>query len=164
MKRELTAEEFDKCRRDLPTTLGYYQATVTMMSIFLGFSFAALLQVLMDRRVQAYSGLVTVLVFSLALFMVTLVFLALSTHQVFRCWTVFFPVSWHQRIGSLAMSFGMLMMVMAVSWLLFHERMVIRAWSLLVFGVVLIAWAVIARKVLRGQHWIDVSGVKPMLN
>src|SRR6266404_2379926 len=62
MTQRLTAEEFETFRKDLPTSLGYYQATVTMISIFLGFSFAALLQILTRRNPQTYSVLVTFLV------------------------------------------------------------------------------------------------------
>ncbi len=165
MTQRLTAEEFETFRKDLPTSLGYYQATVTMISIFLGFSFAALLQILtiQDHRARTYDVLVTLLVLSLALFMTALVLLALTTHQVFRCWKVFFPLSWLRRIGSLAMSFGMLVMILSVSWLLGHEQMPIRAWLLGIYGVLLTATVLIVqRKLLHDYpHRIDVSGVVP---
>src|SRR6267154_287277 len=118
MTQPLTAEEIDTYRKDLPTSLGYYQATVTMMSIFLGFSFVALLQILAGGNAQTYSVLVTFLILSLAFFMTALIFLALTTHQVFRCWKVFFPMSSCQTIGSRAMSVGMLLMILSVSSLL----------------------------------------------
>jgi len=163
MKQPLTPEEYERFRKDLPTTLGYYQATVTMMSIFLGFSFAALLQVL--TRDEAPDGVVVnSLVLSLVLFMMALGFLAVSTHQVFRCWKVFFPESWFRRIGSLAMSSGMLLMFATVSWLLYQKQMVIRAWLLSLYGVGLLMIVVCMQFHLHGPHCIDVSEIEPCHN
>ena len=106
-----------------------YQATMTMLSIFTGFVFAALLQVILAPE-QLESGMkitIRVLIASLICFLLAIFSFHHSAHRVVRYWNIFLPSSVFIRVGSLGLIGGFMLMLYGLAVLLWTRDMVIEA-------------------------------------
>jgi hypothetical protein len=99
-----------------------YQASVAQISIFLGFVFAGLLQVLSGAATLPFTVVVSLVVALLGL-MTALLLFHLTTHQVFRFWKVFFPHSSIRMMAGIGMNTGLIFMFLTVVALLRRNGM-----------------------------------------
>ncbi len=120
----------DELRKSLSESLNVFQATVTMCSIFLGFVFAGLLQLLagagpIDDSRRIVSRALVVAMLSL---LGSLIGFHFVTNQVFRYWNVFMPRSKLALIASILFVVGISVMLFTVSELLFLNLDPIFGW------------------------------------
>jgi hypothetical protein len=120
----------DKAESDLRDTVGetfnVYQGTMTMLSIFMGFVFAGLLQLLgSDSPVSASKQqAVGALVIANLSLLSSLLFLHYTANQVVRHWQLFFPESVQRMVGAMLFGVGVISMQVALIILLVEKNLV----------------------------------------
>ena len=125
-------------RKSVAESFNIFQATVAMCSIFMGFVFAALVQILgTEGPLPASKAWVTrVLVAALLLLLAALLGFHRTANQVIRYWGIFFPESPVRRMASLCMQLGIVAMLFAVCLLLNSKQELVT--SAVVFGFVIL--------------------------
>lgn len=112
-------------RASVGESFNIFQATVAMCSIFMGFVFAGLLQLLgSDVPLTAEKRTaVWVLVVALLFLLGSLIGFHVTANQVLRYWSVFFPSSAARTVASLLFQLGIVAMLLAVAIMLFSKDM-----------------------------------------
>ena len=159
-----SASELRELRNTVGESLNVYQASVAMLSIFLGFVFAGLLQVLSGAAMPPLTVVVALVVALLGL-MTALLLFHLTAHQVFRFWEVFFPDSSIRTMAGIAMNIGLIFMFLTVGALLRHSGMKRTGAFVPIYGVGLILFVLIMHiRLLHGSKhvvWVGRgSGVR----
>ncbi len=154
--------ELVQLRKTVPESFNSYQATVAMLSIFLGFVFAGLLQVLSSNG-SPPRFVVGALITALLGLMTSLLFFHLTAHQVFKFWKIFFPNSWVRTIGGMGMNVGLLSMFVAVFALLREKQMYRTGLIVLLYGILLMVVVCILhfRLLWGAKHVVWVGRRKP---
>ena len=106
-----------------------YQATMTMLSIFTGFVFAALLQIVLapEQLDSVRKIAVRILIAALIFFLLAIFSFHHVAHRVVRYWGIFLPSSVFVRIGGLGLIGGFMFMLFGLATLLWGRGMVIEA-------------------------------------
>lgn len=106
-----------------------YQATMTMLSIFTGFVFAALLQIVLapEQLDSAKKVAVRILIAALICFLLAIFSFHHSAHRVVRYWKIALPSSVFVRIGAFGLIGGFMSMLFGLSVLLWAREMAIEA-------------------------------------
>lgn len=106
-----------------------YQATMTMLSIFTGFVFAALLQIVLasEQLDSAKRIAVRILITALICFLLAIFSFHHSAHRVVRYWKISLPSSVFVRIGAVGLIGGFMSMLFGLSVLLWAREMAIEA-------------------------------------
>lgn len=109
----------------LAESLNIFQASMTMLSIFTGFVFSALLQLLSSSEPIASGRQIVVRILLLALgsFLVAIFSFHHCAHRVARYWQVFLPQSVFVRVGGLGLIVGVILMLSGLSALLWEKNM-----------------------------------------
>src|SRR5271166_1900704 len=153
-----------RLKESLPESFNSYQATVAMLSILLGFVFAALLTLLSGTANISVAVIWALLTTMLSL-MTALLCFHLTLHQVFRFWGIFFPESWTRRMGSAANSIGVLGMFSTVSFLLHGRGFRRSAIVVISYGIALLLFVLgmHVRLLTNGLHvlWVDWGARSP---
>ncbi len=113
----------------LAESFNIYQATMTMLSIFTGFVFAALLQLVLAPE-QLTSGKVVairILIASLFCFLLAIFSFHHTAHLVVRYWRIFLPSSVFTRIGGLGLVAGFVLMLYGLVFLLWERGLSLEA-------------------------------------
>ena len=113
----------DELRKSLGESLNIYQATVAICSIFLGFVFAGLIQLLGGSGPLTANGqwVVRVLVLALLFILGGLIGFHFTANQTVRYWRVFFPHSTARTVATVMFQLGIIAMLAAIALLLFGK-------------------------------------------
>jgi hypothetical protein len=106
-----------------------YQATMTMLSIFTGFVFAALLQIIVapEQLDSAKKIAVRILIAALISFLLAIFSFHHAAHRMVRYWRIVLPRSVFVRIGGLGLIGGFMFMLFGLAILLWARQMGIEA-------------------------------------
>lgn len=120
----------EELRKSLPESLNIHQGTVAMCSIFLGFVFSGLLQLLgvsgpLDEQQR---WVVRALVVALLSLMGSVIGFHFVANQVIRYWNVFMPRSRLGVFASILLLSGLVAMLAAISKLLFLRSEEVLGW------------------------------------
>ena len=128
----------EQLRASVGDSLNIYQATVAMGSIFLGFVFAALVQLLASEGglLQGTRWAVRVLVLALLMLLISLILFHRTANETVRYWKIFFPDSRARRIAAVLFQLGMIAMLMVLALLLLAKAELVMA-ALVTFIAVL---------------------------
>jgi hypothetical protein len=122
----------DKELRDsVGESFNIFQATVAMCSIFLGFVFSALVQLLGGDQPLNVSRhwIVRVLVVALLLLLGALIGYHVTANQTVRYWQVFFPHSKARTFASILFQLGIIAMLLVIALLLFSKDEFVTGWT-----------------------------------
>jgi hypothetical protein len=126
-------------RRGVGESLTIYQAVVAMVSLFTGFVFVGLLQLLTASDPLDAWRIAIVWLLTIALIALTTALLCFHTtaHCVVRYWRIFYPVSTFNRVAALAFDIGLLAMYLSLAVLMFsrHLRLAATVTALSGFGL-----------------------------
>lgn len=119
----------EQLRASVGESFNIYQATIAMGSIFLGFVFAALVQLLAADGGLAdhHRWVVRVLVLALLMLLVSLILFHRTANETVRYWKIFFPDSRARRIAAVMFQLGMIAMLMVVALLLLGKAEMVMA-------------------------------------
>lgn len=120
----------DLLRQSVGESYNIYQATVAMCSIFLGFVFSGLIQMLggEDDLTDEMRWVVRVLVVALLLLLGSLIGFHMTANQTVRYWKIFFPRSRARNVASVMFQLGMIAMLMVVALLLLSKGERVAGW------------------------------------
>lgn len=129
----------DELRKSLGESFNIFQATVAMCSIFLGFVFAGLIQLLggSESLSTDRQWVVRVLVLALLLFLGSLIGFHMTANQTVRYWKVFFPNSRARTVASIMFQLGIISMLMVIALLLFSKSEHLFGWLVTVIALVM---------------------------
>ena len=113
----------------LAESFNIYQTTMTMLSIFTGFVFAALLQLVLtpDQLTSSKVLAIRILIASLLCFLIAIFSFHHTAHRVVRYWRIFLPSSAFTRIGSLGLIAGFMLMLYGLVFLLWERGLGLEA-------------------------------------
>ena len=132
----------------LAESFNIYQATMTMLSIFTGFVFAALLQLVLAPE-QLTSGklvAIRILIASLFCFLMSMFSFHHTAHRVVRYWQIFLPSSVFTRIGSLGLVAGFVLMLYGLVFLLWERGLSLEAVVVAIASIALGAYGLQSRR------------------
>lgn len=127
----------DELRKSLGESFNIFQATVAMCSIFLGFVFAGLIQLLggSESLTADRQWVVRVLVLALLLLLGSLIGFHMTANQTVRYWRVFFPDSMARTVASVMFQLGIIAMLMVIALLLFGKSERALGWLVTVIAI-----------------------------
>jgi hypothetical protein len=132
-------------RRDVSQYLSIYQAVIAMVSLFTGFVFVGLLQLLTASERLDIWRITIVWLLMLALVSLTTALLCFhaTAHRVVRYWRISYPLSIFNRVAAWAFNVGLLAMYLSLAALLMSRALQIAAavaalsgFGFVVFGLV----------------------------
>ncbi|MCC6997992.1 MAG: hypothetical protein IT370_25490 [Deltaproteobacteria bacterium] len=125
-------------------SLNIYQGTVVMLSIFLGFVFAALVALLSSTG-GAPRATVYLLLVALATLTTSLMFMHLTAHQVLKKYEIFMPDTKFRMAGGLLLSAGIIAMFLAIGVLLWARGMKVAGAALGLYGAGIMVFVAVMR-------------------
>ncbi len=125
-----------------------YQSTMTMLSIFTGFVFAALLQVLLaPEQLNSLQRIaVDILIAALIGFLLAIFSFHHAAHRMVRYWKISLPSSVFVRIGAVGLMGGFMFMLFGLSVLLWAKAMAIEAVIVGIASVCLVCYIAQSRR------------------
>lgn len=150
-------------RETVGESFNVFQATLTMGSIFMGFIFAAILQILLSNEVLSSAKilLVYILVIGLLCFHFSLLLFHATAIQVVRYWSIFFPSSFARTVASFLFQIGMMSMFFSIGVILWNkEANTLKILSILTFlaDFVIIVLSIWIQKILKKVKSITKVG------
>lgn len=117
----------EELRKTVGDSFNIYQATVAMCSIFMGFVFAALIQILSSEKVLLPGQTIVVwfLVFAMLSMLTALLFFHATAHQVIRLWSMFLLKSPLRLWGQGFFVLGIIAMLLSVAFMLYYKSQVV---------------------------------------
>jgi len=111
--------------RGVGESLSVYQAVIAMVSLFTGFVFVGLLQLLTASDPLEAWRIAIIWLLTIALIALTTALLCFHTHAhcVLRYWRIFYPVSTFNRVAAIAFNIGLLAMYLSLSVLMFSRHL-----------------------------------------
>lgn len=128
-----------------------YQATMTMLSIFTGFVFAALLQIILasEQLDSTKKIAVRILIAALICFLLAIFSFHHSAHRIVRYWRIVLPSSIFVQIGGFGLICGFMCMLLGLAALLWAHEMFIEA---VVVGIASVGLGVYIAQSRRMHH------------
>lgn len=123
----------DRLRESVGPSFNIFLATVAMISIFMGFVFAALLRLLAGTEALSLheEWAIELLVACMLLFLSALIGFHATAHQVVRYWNFFVPESFARTTASLLFVLGIITMLSATTVMLWNKSFWITGWVVL---------------------------------
>ncbi len=138
---KVIANRLEHLRDHASDSIGVAQMTLSLLSIFLGFVFAALLYVLATSGVNAPPAVVCILAASLMVLMTAFLGFVVTAHQVMYFWAFFMPESWSRIIASITTSVGLFLVQLVVAVLLIGRGFKRTGWITVMHGAILVIFA-----------------------
>ena len=154
----------DELRQTVGESFNIYQGTIAMCSIFMGFVFSALVQVLAGSGELPLLQVWTVifLVGGLLSLLGALLFLQLTASQTIRYWRIFYPRSRARTLTVVFLPIGIACMLGAVVVMLWARGLYTLAWLTLVGSIAIIGLSVYLGMIHRsGPYRRDVADGPP---
>jgi hypothetical protein len=134
----------NQLRQTVGESLNIYQGTIAMCSIFMGFVFSTLVQMLVGPVDLTYIQVwtVTLLVVALLSLLGALLSLQLTANQTIRYWRIFYPRSRARTLTVVFLPIGIACMLFAIVVMLLGKALHILAYLTLIGSIALIALSI----------------------
>jgi hypothetical protein len=152
-------------RRGVGESLNIYQAVIAMVSLFTGFVFVGLLQLLTASDPLDAWRIAIVWLLTIALISLTTALLCFhaTAHCVVRYWRIFYPLSTFNRVAALAFNTGLLAMYLSLSALMFLRHLRLAAAVIALSGFGLAAFDLISSRMHgKADYLIRVDNPPPV--
>jgi hypothetical protein len=134
-------------RQGVSDSFNIYQATIAMVSLFVGFVFVSLLQMITgsDPLDKWRVSIIWLLIVAMISLTIALLCFHATAHRVVRFWRIFYPVSVYNLVGAIAFNIGLLTMYLSIAALLASRQMYAAAITVAASGVGLISLGYVFR-------------------
>ena len=114
-------------RRTVGESFNIFQSTIAICSIFMGFVFAAILQLLAKSSDPTIGEHVAAwfLVIAMLLLLFAVICFHATAHQVVRYWKIFLPRSRARTVGAMLFPLGIVSMLLATTAMLWSKGMLV---------------------------------------
>jgi hypothetical protein len=135
-------------RRDVSQYLSIYQAVIAMVSLFTGFVFVGLLQLLTGSERLDIWRITIVWLLMLALVSLTTALLCFhaTAHRVVRYWRISYPLSIFNRVAAWAFNLGLLAMYLSLAALMMSCGLQIAAAVMALSGFGFVVFGLVTRR------------------
>lgn len=164
MTVQRTEAEIERLRQSVGEAFNIYQATITIVAIFIGFVFSGLLEILLSSEPMSLAKAVVLWFLTLSMISLSfaLVLFHATAHRVCRYWGIFYPVSVFNRIGSLLFNAGLLLMFLCLAVMFWHRDALVLAVLAAISGMGIVLFGAYFRRMHSGgRHMVNVDEVLP---